>query len=72
MSEYHFREHSPEWQETTDGHVNSCMFVPGLDGNLTSNVTSPARCLKAARSVLPYNASDDGEWKANKHPRTQQ
>lgn len=50
----------------------SCVLVPGLGRDLTGNVTSAARSLKTASSVLPYNASDDGEREADKHPGAQQ
>lgn len=50
----------------------SCVFVPGLGRDLTGDVTGTARSLKAASSVLPHNASDDGEWEADEHPGAQQ
>lgn len=65
-------EGSPEGQEPADSHVNGGVFVPGLGGDLASDVPRTARSLKAARSVLPHDASDDGEREADEHPRSQE
>ena len=63
---------SPEWQEAANGHVHSCVFVPGLWRDLSGDISSAAGCLEAAGLVLSHNATYDGEGEAHKQPGTQQ
>lgn len=62
----------PERQETANGHVHSCVFVPGLLGDLARYVTSATRGLEIACSVLSNDSTNDGEGEAHKYPGTKQ
>ena len=47
------------------------VFVPRLRRDLPGDVSSAARRLEAAGSILSHNASDDGERETHQHPGPQ-